>query len=225
MTARIEYGEILISTATKDYLFRPSLDAMTRIGSPESIVSAFTALNGANVQGIIAWAIEAYGAIPEWLINTLKKPAFGRKVLSTAMDVMQACCNDDCDELIGEWKAGKRGMVYKMGAIPIADIIVLASDLMVHGIIGKAKIRKLQRHEGQGEYSDKFIAIEYINSARAHFNMTRSEAEQLTMTEFIMMIKSKYPDEKGFTKEEYDGAVDDYFTRKEKRIKESQLEK
>ncbi|HDU8566434.1 TPA: hypothetical protein RG686_003807, partial [Morganella morganii] len=45
---------------------------------------------------------------------------------------------------------------------------------------------------------------DYISAARVHFNITRSEAEQLTMTEFVMMLKAKYPDEKGFTRDEYE---------------------
>ncbi|HDQ2581228.1 TPA: hypothetical protein P7Y85_002402, partial [Morganella morganii] len=53
MTPRLEYGEMVISTAENDYLFRPSLDAMTRIGEPKEIVSAFTRLNGSEVQQII----------------------------------------------------------------------------------------------------------------------------------------------------------------------------
>nr|WP_244183516.1 DUF6246 family protein [Xenorhabdus kozodoii] len=36
-------------------------------------------------------------------------------------------------------------------------------------------MRKLQRHEGTEEFSDQFKAIEYINAARAHFNMSREE--------------------------------------------------
>lgn len=44
--------------------------------------------------------------------------------------------------------------------------------------------------------------------------MNRDEAEKLTMSEFLMMLKAKYSEEKGFTKEEYDTAVDDYFERK-----------
>ncbi|HEI8006461.1 TPA: hypothetical protein SLC38_003414, partial [Morganella morganii] len=103
MTPRLEYGEIVISTAENDYLFRPSLDAMTRIGEPKEIVSAFTRLNGSEVQQIIASAVDAYGVVPEWLIALLNKPVYGRSILSTAMDVMQACCNDDCSEVIGEW--------------------------------------------------------------------------------------------------------------------------
>ncbi|MEY0558980.1 DUF6246 family protein, partial [Providencia rettgeri] len=95
MTARKEYGEFIISTPDKDYLFRPSFDAMTRIGTPEQIVNAFTLLSGAEVQMLIARAIQAYGVVPEWLFKALKKPTYGRSVLSTSMMVMQACCNDD----------------------------------------------------------------------------------------------------------------------------------
>mgnify|MGYP000336747859 CR=1 FL=1 len=99
MTPRLEYGEMVISTAENDYLFRPSLDAMTRIGAPKDVVSAFTRLNGVEVQQIIASAVGAYGVVPEWLIALLNKPVYGRSILSTAMDVMQACCNDDCSVL------------------------------------------------------------------------------------------------------------------------------
>ncbi|HBZ5601062.1 TPA: hypothetical protein MKV14_003935, partial [Morganella morganii] len=129
MTPRLEYGEMVISTAENDYLFRPSLDAMTRIGEPKEIVSAFTRLNGAEVQQIIASAVDAYGVVPEWLIALLNKPVYGRSILSTAMDVMQACCDDDCSEVIGEWRPGKSGMVYRQGAMHYRDIILLAREL------------------------------------------------------------------------------------------------
>ncbi|RUT65186.1 hypothetical protein CKG00_01265 [Morganella morganii] len=208
MTPRLEYGEMVISTAENDYLFRPSLDAMTQIGSSKEIVSTFTRLNGAEVQQIIASAVDAYGAVPEWLIALLNKPVYGRGILSAAMDVMQACCDDDCTEVIGEWRPGKSGMVYRQGAMHYRDIILLARELMTHGIIGKAKVRKLQRNEGKDEYSDEFHAVDYISAARVHFNIARSEAEQLTMTEFVMMLKAKYPDEKGFTKDEYQKIMD-----------------
>lgn len=98
-----------------------------------------------------------------------------------------------------------------MGKLPISDIIVLARELMIHGVIGKVKIRNLQRNESDKEFTDSFNAVEYINASCVHFGMNRDEAEKLTMSEFLMMIKAKYPEEKGFTKEEYDGAVDDYF--------------
>ncbi|MCL8607639.1 DUF6246 family protein [Proteus mirabilis] len=207
MTPILEIGEMVISTDKKDYLFRPSFINMTRIGEPKQIVNAYGQLNGTEVQELITRAVMNYRVIPEWLIKAISKPTYGRNILQTAMIVMQACCDDDCSEIIGEWKSGKRGIVYKNGKMPIADIIVIARELFTHGIVGKAKIRKLQRNEGKSEFSDEFMAIDYISSARAHFGMNREEAEQLTMTEFQMMLKAKYPDEKGFTKEEYDNIM------------------
>lgn len=54
---------------------------------------------------------------------------------------------------------------------------------MQHGVVGKAKIRQLQRHE-TGAKTNEFKAFDYISAARSHFEMNRAEASQLTMTEF-----------------------------------------
>lgn len=83
-------------------------------------------------------------------------------------------------------------------------------------IIGKAKVRKLQRHEGS-QSSSEFNAFEYINAARTHLGMSREEAKRLTMMEFQMLLAAKFPEQKGFTKEEYDAVADDYLARKARR--------
>ncbi|PHM23702.1 DUF6246 family protein [Xenorhabdus ehlersii] len=208
MTPIIDIGEMVISTDKTDYLLRPSFSAMTRIGTPRQIVETYTFLNGAETQELINRALVAYGTLPDWLIKLMRKPVFGRAILSASMIVIQACCEEDADELIGEWRPGRKGIIYRPGRVPINDIIVIARELITHGVIGRVKIRRLQRHEGTEAFSDQFKAIEYINAARAHFNMSREEAEQLTMTEFQMMLKAKFPDEKGFTREEYDAVID-----------------
>lgn len=66
----------------------------------------------------------------------------------------------------------------------------------------------MQLNDGRAAATE-FLAIEYINSARTHFGMTREEVERLTMTEFTMLINSQYPSEKGFTRDEYDAVMDD----------------
>jgi hypothetical protein len=97
--------------------------------------------------------------------------------------------------------------------MPVRDMVLIAQSLIQHGIIGKAKVRKLQRHEGSST-SSEFSAFEYISAARTHLGMSREEAEQLTMTEFQMMLAAKFPEQKGFTREEYDTVADDYLARK-----------
>ncbi len=217
MNPTVEIGEMLISDRYTDYFFRPSFASMSRIGSPADIVDAYANINGYEVAQVIAMAQDSYGEAPEWLIKTLRKPAYGRKVLSTAMHVMQSCCDKDVTPLIGEWRAGKKGVIYRRGGMSTGEIILIAHTLIEHGVMGKAKIRKPQRAE-TNSYVNEFRAIEYINSARVHFGISRSEAEQLTMTEFQLMLNAKYPDQKGFTREEYDTVRDDYFKRRGERI-------
>ncbi|KHS77121.1 hypothetical protein QT13_01970 [Pectobacterium brasiliense] len=217
MTPITEIGEMVISDAQKDYFFRPSFAAMTRMGSPVEIVEAYATLNGYEVAQVVAMAQDAYGKIPDWLIKTLRKPVYGRKILSAAMHVMQACCDDDITALVGEWRPGKRGIVYRAGGMSVGEIILIAHTLIEHGVMGKAKVRKPQRSE-TNSYVNEFRAVEYINSARIHFSINRDEAERLTMTDFQLMINAKYPDQKGFTREEYDAVRDDYFKRREARI-------
>lgn len=132
-----------------------------------------------------------------------------------AMTVLAACCDDDLTPLIGEIRPAKAsGKAFKIrrGSMDDFDMLVIAQSLITHGIIGKAKVRKLQRHEG-GEATTDFKAFEYISAARNHFGMSRGEAEQLSMTEFTLLIAAKYPDQKGFTKDEYDAVADDYLAK------------
>lgn len=92
---------------------------------------------------------------------------------------------------------------------------------MTLGIIGKAKVRRLQRNESS-QTTSEFNAFEYISAARNHFGMSRGEAEQLTLTEFTLLLAANFPEQKGFTKEEYDAVADDYFERKTKRLAKAQ---
>jgi hypothetical protein len=211
MTPLLEIGEMLLSDQERDYFFRPSFANMSRIGHPTEIVAAYYDLHHGEVAQLIERAIDAYGTIPAWLIAHIN--SLSSDTVKAAMIVMQACCDDDLTPLIGEWKGWKRNIVRRRGAINDSDIIVLAQSLITHGIIGKAKVRRLQRHE-TNEYVSEFRSFDYISSARNHFGMPRAEAEQLTMTEFQLLIAAKYPNEPGFTAEEYDAVVDDYVARK-----------
>jgi hypothetical protein len=210
MTALTDIGEFSVSdslTGGKDYLLRPSFEAMTRIGTPEEIVQAYATIHGSDVSRLIEACAGTLHRLPDWL-----SPSFNRateKLLSTSMHVLQACCDADLTPMIGEWKGWRKCIVYRPGQLPKNDIIVLAQHLIQHGVVGKAKVRQLQRHES-GERTSEFKAFDYISAARSHFGMNRAEASQLTMTEFQMLLAAKYPDQKGFTREEYDAVADDY---------------
>lgn len=202
-TPLTEIGEMRISLADKSFFFKPSFRAMNEIGTPKEIVEMYARLNGIDyVAPLQHVEYLPFGAQMQ-IMKTISKPVYGRHVLSAAYIVMQSCCEDDISVLIGGWKPTPRGVRYVPGIMPVSDIIIIARNLMQHGIIGKSPLKVPERLEEQGKKTtNEFHASQYIISARTHFDMTRDEAENLSMTEFQMMIKNKYPEPKGLTKEE-----------------------
>ncbi|WP_145512511.1 DUF6246 family protein [Yersinia kristensenii] len=237
MTPLKEIGEALISDDKRDYFFRPSFVNMAKIGEPKEIVETFAELHDSSDAELVSreliristqnqWLRAIYSVEtgeednPYWLIQYLMSDIRSKGIVMSAMNVLQACCDKDLKPIIGELRPSKRGkkaFTYLAGSMPLSDMIVIARSLITHGIIGKAKVRKLQRHESNS-YVNEFSAFEYISAARNHFNMPRAEAEQLSMTEFQLLLNAKYPDQKGFTKEEYDSVADDYFARKQAKL-------
>jgi hypothetical protein len=213
MTPLLEIGEVGLSDSAeggKDYLLRPSFEAMNRLGSPAEIVRVYATIHGSDALALIDLCATNPAKFTKWLSSSMGMVS--ERVLSQAMHVLQACCDDDLTTLIGEWKGWKNCVVYRPGKMPKNDIIVIAQSLMQHGIIGTAKVRKLQRHESS-ETTSEFSPFEYISSARSHLDMSREEAGRLTMTEFSLLLAAKYPDQKGFTKEEYETVTDDFLTK------------
>ncbi|MBS6741164.1 MAG: hypothetical protein KH310_24265 [Enterobacteriaceae bacterium] len=213
MTALKEIGEIGISDSReggKDFLLRPSFAAMARLGEPAEIVRIYGTVNGSDTQQLLVACAGALKCIPAWV-----SPSFNLladRLLSAAMHVMQACCEEDLTAIIGEWKGWSRYVVYRPGMMPRNDIVVIAQQLMQHGVVGKANVRRLQRHES-GETTSEFRAFDYISAARSHFGMGRDEAAALTMTEFQLLLAAKYPTQKGFTREEYDAVADEFLVK------------
>ena len=202
-TPLTEIGEMRISLSDRSFFFKPSFRAMNEIGTPKEIVEVYARLNGIDyVAPLQHVEYLPFGAQMQ-VMKTISKPVYGRHVLSAAYIVMQSCCEDDISVLIGGWKPTPRGVRYVPGIMPVSDIIIIARNLMQHGIIGKSPLKVPERLEEQGKKTtNEFHASQYIISARTHFDMTRDEAENLSMTELQMMIKNKYPEPKGLTKEE-----------------------
>lgn len=202
-TPLTEIGEMRISLSDRSFFFKPSFRAMNEIGTPKEIVEVYTRLNGIDYVAPLQYVEYLPFGAQMQVMKTISKPVYGRHVLSAAYIVMQSCCEDDISVLIGGWKPTPRGVRYVPGIMPVSDIIIIARNLMQHGIIGKSPLKVPERLEEHGKKTtNEFHASQYIISARTHFDMTRDEAENLSMTEFQMMIKNKYPEPKGLTKEE-----------------------
>lgn len=164
-------------------------------------------------------AINAYGKVPEWLMSRINGEQIHKVSISAAMTVIAACCDRDTSRLTGELvpgKNGRRAFMYRPGVMTAFDMVAIAQALITHGIIGKAKVRQLQRHE-TGQASNEFHAFEYVSAARNHFCISREETQQLSMTELMMMLAAKCPDQKGYTREEYDQTADDFFVQRDRR--------
>lgn len=220
MTPLKEIGECLITVGDDDYFFRPSFANMTRIGEPAEIVQAFYDLHNDEVTPLFQRAMEAYGEIPAWLYQYANSKQISKPAMMAAISVITACCDKDATRLVGEIIPGKTGkwtFVYRKGLMHPIDMIFIAQSLITHGVIGKAKVRQLQRNEStQG--TTEFSAFEYISAARNHFGISRAEAEQLSMTEFTLMLAAKYPDQKGLTRDEYQAVTDDYLAKKARKL-------
>ncbi|EPN9887549.1 DUF6246 family protein [Klebsiella michiganensis] len=216
MTPIKELGECLIGTDDREFFFRPSFRAMARIGEPAEIVQTFYDLLIDDVTPLLQRAAEAYirdeySRLPDCVLRYIQSGLLTRKAIMAAHTVLTACCDDDIGVLVGWMRPGKgrkRSFVWRPGSLPPEDMVIIAQNLMTHGIVGKAKIRQLQRHESN-ETTSEFRATDYIMAARNHFGISREEAENLTMTEFAMMLNAKYPNQKGFTREEYDNVMDE----------------
>ena len=208
-TPLTEIGELRISLTDKSYFFKPSFRAMNEIGTPKEIVEMYATLNGADYLAVMQHVGNLPFGAQMQVMKTVSKPVYGRHVLSAAFIIMQACCDDDISVLVGSYKPTARGVKYVPGLMPVNDIIIIARNLLDHGIIGKSPLKVPQRSESQKQTTNEFNASQYIISARTHFGMTREEAEDLSMTEFQQMIKNEYPEPPGMTREEYDKARDD----------------
>lgn len=216
MTPLTDIGEMRLSEVEEggaDYFFKASFDAMTAIGKPSEIVAIFSLIHGSEIQKVIDKVSRYPLAIQAHMLEVLgRRPS--DDLLASAMHVMRCCYKGDGDLsiLIGEWKGWEDKVEYWPGKMEGEDIILIAQQLMQHGVIGKAKVRRLQRNE-TSEYSNEFNVIDYIIAARNHFGMSREDAANLTMTEFTLLLAAKYPEQKGLTKDEYDAVSDAHLAR------------
>ena len=97
------------------------------------------------------------------------------------------CDQDDATPLIGWFDADR---TRHDGAMPAAERVIIARHLMQHGIVGRAKPAK-----GDGQFSDRFDAADYVAAARVHLGLSSADAEALSMTEFQTMLDMKFPDQ------------------------------
>lgn len=113
---------------------------------------------------------------------------------SAALDVLQACTEEDISDLTGY--VGSRYRTWVCGSVPTGDLIKLAQSLIKHGVLGVVpKLPPLP--DEQSNFTPKFEAREFVAVAIAHLGMSEREAWDMTVTSFILAMRAKFPRPKG----------------------------
>lgn len=161
-----DIGEIGVHTAAGQYILRPSLYAMTQIGTPAEIVDVF-----ARVMG------EAF------------TPRQQDDQLADALHVVKSCSEDDLSAVFGEYDELLR---YRPGIAPVDHLLPLARCLMKHGVTGSLPPLPRQ-NDDESNYTGEFVARDHVAIAIAHLGLTEREAWQMTMTGLVSALRAKYP--------------------------------
>jgi hypothetical protein len=147
-------------------------------------------------------------AIP--ILNKAINKAHMPQLYRDAVRVMQSCCEDDISPLVGKVNYESGSSRYRVGLMPVNDILNFARSLMLHGVVG-ASIRDEKQSNKKGKPSDTIDVYRYVDIAVSHLEMQYSDAENLTKTEFDRFVDSKYPEKKSVngepTDEEYEEAM------------------
>lgn len=106
-----------------------------------------------------------------------------------ADEVLSAYCDEpeEVFEILGGYTAEG---TYIAGAMPTYSRILLARRLMEHGIVGTLK---LETGGKPCKAAEGFFVAEFIAQAVVHLGMSKSDAQNLTMTEFQRCLRAKYP--------------------------------
>lgn len=113
-----------------------------------------------------------------------------RDQFDAALDVLQACTDEDISDLTGH--VGSRYGTWVCGSVPARDLIALARSLIRHGVLGVVpKLPPLA--DEQSAYTPKFEAREFVAVAIAHLGLSEREAWDLTVTSFILAMRAKFP--------------------------------
>ncbi|MCO6551494.1 MAG: hypothetical protein J6563_00770 [Gilliamella sp.] len=212
---RTDIGEIAISIKKNgtlsckniDYVFTPSFDNLSKLGEPSEMVNAYVVLLSNDAYEVVTRLTEPN----EYIIQYVEEKFLLQ--LATAKKILKCCCSEDVSPLIGTRN--------KSGLMQNQDILLIARSLLDYGVAGRAKIRISQRNENK-TYSSEFKISDYINNARVHLGLSLDEAKKLTMTEYILLMANKYPDNEGLTSQEYDAVVASYKQRRAEQLKQAE---
>jgi len=165
-----EVGEIGVRVGGALYVLRPSLHAMSTLGSPVEIVELFArVMDAAHDDGAVL------------------------AQLDSALKTLSACAADaDVDRISETFGHFDVRLNYVPGLAPIDHILPLARCLLKHGITGA--LPPLPTKPGQEpEYLREFNARDHVALAMAHLGLSERDSWNLTMTTLAGALRAKFP--------------------------------
>lgn len=165
--ARIKSGEIGVHYEGREYIFRPSFARLDELAQDYDIKELWSD------------------------IQTARRDE-QEKCATIILSYLFTGTEDELDTLIGYTLPVNGWPVYVPGAIPRDEQCILAFSLLRNGLIGNENIRSAKSSEGSGEF---FNAYDYVFGAVKNLNMSKAEAEELTMAEYQQALLIAYPDQ------------------------------
>lgn len=177
MTIITEIGEAGVTVDGHEFVFRPTLANIARIGTPREIVDAFVCLYARPDLTPHEWRNRQIVA-EHW-----------RRQIEWAATILYACCDDpDVGRLVGSVHPPRR---YAPGLLPAEAMVAIARQLIRHGVVGDVK--KENTSGEKGEYQSEFKAAELAAFAQAHLGVSTAEAWGMTVTSIVQALQAKYP--------------------------------
>jgi hypothetical protein len=175
MGVLVHIGEVGVHHAGGSHILRPSLLAMSRLGTPAEIVSTVAVVFG---QGL--------NCHPK-----VRKIAH-KQQLRAALEVWQACAPEDVDLDPITGRFSPRGG-WVMGRADPADVVIVAQALLRHGVLGDPEPKNPNESEKDGDYSPTFDCRKHAALAMGHLSLSEPEAWNMTMTGLRLALEAKYP--------------------------------
>lgn len=161
---KIEYGFAEIKVGNETYELKPTLSNIKNIGSPTDIVNSFTILQYRFAHFVMSFR--------------------------EAIKILQCC--GLTEELTG-WivfsERSNKSLIHP-GKISVGEVFILAEHCLRHGVCGIIESDDPDK-EKTGEPLKRFDAHSYIVDAIDYLGVSLSEAEEMTMTQFVHLVKAK----------------------------------
>lgn len=167
-----EVGEVGVTFQKKGrpprvFKLRPSLYAMSKIGTPREIVAVYADI-----------------------MTDFKTPAHQLMQLESALLVLFSCA-DESDDLTPVFGYFNEQRAYVRGAADPDDVVLLARSLMRHGLVGALPPLK---DEASYTVSTEFVVRDVVASIMAHLGLSEREAWNMTMTGAVLALRAKFPE-------------------------------